>query len=196
MYTKLTLSGTCLTPLSPMSSVLPSGQPSTWSHGAPTFVTPEPVCSLHLQCGSPGRPSPARCAQDTGWRWRVERGTTFTSVTCHQIASERRVHQWPVDPRSRCSGARCGHCSSALRSSRPRSRWSWRGSAGSGGRAARRGTSSSTSSSWGCPSPSLQLGISGRSRNVTTKKYLQIYINLLHLGLRTRFQSSPGRRRG
>ena len=108
MYTKLTLSGTCLTPLSPMSSVLPSGQPSTWSHGAPTFVTPEPVCSLHLQCGSPGRPSPARCAQDTGWRWRVERGTTFTSVTCHQIASERRVHQWPVDPRSRCSGRDVG----------------------------------------------------------------------------------------
>ena len=70
MYTKLTLSGTCLTPLSPMSSVLPSGQPSTWSHGAPTFVTPEPVSASAVWQPGPAQPSPL-CP---GHRLEVESG--------------------------------------------------------------------------------------------------------------------------
>ena len=62
-------SGTCLTPLSLMSSVLPSGQPSTWGPHLRNTRTSLKSASAVWQPG-PAQPSPL-C---TGHRLEVESG--------------------------------------------------------------------------------------------------------------------------
>ena len=87
MYTKLTLSGTCLTPLSPMSSVLPSGQPSTWGPHLCNTRTSLQSASAVWQPG-PAQPSPL-CP---GHRLEVESG------------ERDHFHQCDLPPRSHLSG--------------------------------------------------------------------------------------------